>query len=192
VNTAGNEDNTMTAETIGYDYIVVGSGAGGGTVAARLAEAGKRVLLLEAGGDPVKLHGGDALSPDVNRLPDDYNVPVFHAISSENNAMKWDFFVDHYSDPEKQKRDPKYSSNWSEQTTPPVNPAFGGATRPDLAVGRSEYAKGILYPRAGTLGGCTAHNAMITVYSNDSDWDYIETLTGDSSWSNKNMRAYSK
>ena len=34
-----------------YEYIVVGSGAGGGTVAARLAEAGKTVLLLEAGGD---------------------------------------------------------------------------------------------------------------------------------------------
>ena len=34
------------------EYLVVGSGAGGGTVAARLAEAGKHVILLEAGGDP--------------------------------------------------------------------------------------------------------------------------------------------
>jgi len=30
-----------------YDYVVVGAGAG--TVAARLAEAGHRVLVLEAG-----------------------------------------------------------------------------------------------------------------------------------------------
>jgi choline dehydrogenase len=34
-----------------FEYIVVGTGAGGGPVAANLAKAGKRVLVLEAGGD---------------------------------------------------------------------------------------------------------------------------------------------
>ena len=34
-----------------WDYVIVGSGAGGGTLAARLAESGMRVFLLEAGGD---------------------------------------------------------------------------------------------------------------------------------------------
>jgi choline dehydrogenase len=35
-----------------YEYIVVGSGAGGGPLAANLAKSGCRVLLLEAGSDP--------------------------------------------------------------------------------------------------------------------------------------------
>jgi len=77
------------------EFIVVGSGAGGGPLAARLAEAGHRVILLEAGGDPRELAGGDLVEPNVNRLPHDYDVPAFHAFASENEALKWDFFVRH-------------------------------------------------------------------------------------------------
>ena len=45
---AGGQNNSPE---FGAEYIVVGSGAGGGTVAARLAESGFKVLLLEAGGE---------------------------------------------------------------------------------------------------------------------------------------------
>ena len=33
-----------------YDVIIIGSGAGGGTLAHRLAPSGKRILILERGG----------------------------------------------------------------------------------------------------------------------------------------------
>ncbi len=33
-----------------YDVIIIGTGAGGGTLARHLAPSGKRVLLLERGG----------------------------------------------------------------------------------------------------------------------------------------------
>ena len=49
---------------------------------------------------------------------------------------------------------------------------------------------GVLYPRAGTLGGCTAHNAMILVCPHESDWDRIAQSTGDPSWSATNMQGY--
>jgi choline dehydrogenase-like flavoprotein len=35
-----------------YDVIVIGSGAGGGTLVNRLAPSGKKVLLLERGDSP--------------------------------------------------------------------------------------------------------------------------------------------
>ncbi|HXO89837.1 MAG TPA: GMC oxidoreductase [Stellaceae bacterium] len=150
-----------------FDYIVVGSGAGGGTLAARLAEAGRSVLLLEAGGDPRLLSGTNDYQPGINRLPDDYDVPAFHGFASENDAMRWDFFVRHYASDELQAKDPKYVRDY-----------------------RGEPVNGVLYPRAGTLGGCTAHNAMIFVYPHNADWDGIARLTGDASWNAEAMRHY--
>ena len=150
-----------------YEYVVVGSGAGGGTLAARLAEAGRHVLLLEAGGDPRRLSGSNDYQPGINRLPDDYDVPSFHGFASENDAMRWDFFVRHYADEAMQAKDPKYVRSY-----------------------RGQPVDGVLYPRAGTLGGCTAHNAMILVYPHNADWDEIARLTGDPSWNAEAMRRY--
>src|SRR5687768_7926566 len=150
------------------EYIVIGSGAGGGTVAARLAERGYRVLVLEAGGDPRTIRGGNPLQPSANTLPDDYDVPAFHGLSTENDAIRWDFVVRHYADEAQQRRDLKYID-----------------TLPD---GRP--ADGVLYPRAAALGGCTAHNAMILTYPFNSDWDQLADLTGDPSWRAAAMRGY--
>ena len=142
-------------ERLEWDYVIVGSGAGGGTLAARLVESGMRVFVLEAGGDPLRI--------SADRLPEDYDVPDFHAAACENPAMSWDFRVRHYADERRQARDPKY-----------------------------ERGRGVLYPRAAALGGCTVHNAMIFMLPHASDWDHIAQMTGDRSWRASNMRRYAK
>jgi choline dehydrogenase len=133
------------------EYIVVGSGAGGGTVAARLAEKGHRVLLLEAGGEDT---------------PWNYRVPVFHALATEDEDMRLDHYVRHYADEARQERDPKY------------------------LVERAAGRRGVYYPRARTLGGCTAHYAMIIIRPHDSDWRAIRDATGDASWAPAKMNEY--
>ncbi|KAK3688751.1 hypothetical protein B0T22DRAFT_512491 [Podospora appendiculata] len=76
---AGNAETTPAT----YEYIVVGSGAGGGVVAARLAMAGHKTLLLEAGRD--------------FGLEDEprYRVPSFHPQATEAGRWAWHFRAGH-------------------------------------------------------------------------------------------------
>jgi choline dehydrogenase len=155
------------AQATDYEYIVVGSGAGGGPLAARLALAGHKTLLIEAGDD--------------QGASDNYTVPAYQAKSTEDPAMAWDFFVRHYSDDVQQEKDFKLVYNT------PSGGQYTGLTPPP-----GSSIKGILYPRSATLGGCTAHNALVTIYPDRDDFQYLADLTGDDSWSPSNMRNYFK
>lgn len=76
-----------------YEYVIVGSGPGGSPLSARLALAGHSVLLIDAGGD-----FGDDLT---------VQLPALHPYASEYDPIKWNYFVQHYSDPVQQARDSK-------------------------------------------------------------------------------------
>lgn len=69
--------NALTTHQTGdeYDYIVIGSGPGGGTVASNVARAGYSVLLLEAGDNAAEEPFG--------------NYPA---------SSTWDFFVKHHEE----------------------------------------------------------------------------------------------
>ena len=92
--------------------------------------------------------------------PEVAQVPAFHPHASEHPDLSWEFFVKHYANPNQP------DSKWDN-------------TR-----------NGIFYPRAATVGGCTLHNAMITICGPSGDWDEIAQITKDNSWSGERMRSY--
>ncbi|SMF82788.1 GMC family oxidoreductase [Pseudobacteriovorax antillogorgiicola] len=95
------------------DFVIVGSGAGGGTLAARLVEYGYSVILIDAGPKETNIAG---------------TVPALHASASEDPARAWKFFVKHFE--ENPERDPKYAD--TDQGGPgifyPRGSAIGGST----------------------------------------------------------------
>ena len=148
-----------------FDYVIVGSGAGGGPLACRLAIAGYKTLLLEAGGDP---------TGNVN-----ISVPAYQAVVTQDPTLRWDIFVNHYKDQNRAKRDPKYVYE-----TGPYQYHVG----PNPPSGARE--KGILYPRGSGLGGSVTHNALIWITPHKRDFDTIAQITGDDSWAASNMNQY--
>ncbi|HEY7425966.1 MAG TPA: GMC family oxidoreductase [Gemmataceae bacterium] len=153
-------DDWKAPDRTPLDFIVVGTGAGGAPLAARLAERGYTVLVVEMGPEtPPKLS-------DVNVEPTE--VPLLHIESTEDERLSLRFFVKHFDDDPDGSLDPKVHL--------PNN------TRRD--------ERGIFYPRAQGVGGCTIHNAMITVCGLSEDWDEIAEATEDESWRGERMRAY--
>ncbi len=142
-----------------YDYIVVGSGPGGGPLASNLARAGYETLIIEAGSDE---------SADRNT-----HVAAYFASTGIPDNLHWDFYVRHYSD---LKRTLKFEhlvwrlpngDRW-------VGP---GGKEP-----KGAKLLGVHYPRGATLGGSSIVNAGAVFLPSNSDWDYIVGQTGDDSW----------
>ncbi len=140
-----------------YDFIVVGSGAGGGPLASRLARAGCQVLLLEAG-------------QDVGGRPE-YQVPAMHALSTEHEDMAWWYFVQHHADASIDAED----SKWTERgILYPRGTALGGSTAVNALVtvlpSRSDWN------RMATLTGDPGWraDAMDPYYDRVREWLSIE------------------
>jgi choline dehydrogenase len=153
-------DEWKDADRTGLDFIIVGAGAGGAPLASRLVERGYTVLAVEMG--PEK-----PTKPQDSEV-EDTEVPLLHSETTEDDRHSLRFFVKHFDE------DPAGS------TDPKVHQTSGPPSDED----------GIFYPRAQGVGGCTVHNAMITVCGASEDWDEIAEATGDESWRGERMRPY--
>jgi choline dehydrogenase len=129
-----------------FDYIVVGSGAGGGPLASSLARASFSVLLLEAG-------------EDYSEDRDYTDIPILNPLATERPGSSWQFFVNHYSDSERAKRDSKFCSE--EIECEDICRTSDGNYPEDKT--------GIFYPRGYTIGGSTAVNALVPVKAHNAD-----------------------
>lgn len=147
-----------------YEYIVVGSGPGGGGLAANLARAGHSVLLIEAGEE------------EVNNT-NSYLVTT-NTLAINDPRTRWDFFV---------SRDtPELDDQYEYLTWRQTNGSYYVGLDPPEGAERL----GIYYPRAGTVGGCAMHNAAYVSLPADVDWDDMANMTGDDSWLTPNMRQH--
>ncbi|KAI1436678.1 choline dehydrogenase mitochondrial precursor [Xylaria sp. CBS 124048] len=148
-----------------YEYIVVGSGPGGAPLAVNLAKAGHSVLLVDAGGDYGHLRQVES--------------PALANPSSERNEVSWGFFTHHYANKTMAAKDRKLTY------LTPSGQYYSGVNPPD-----GSTVLGNFYPRYGGLGGCSEHNALVSLLPSKNDFNYIRDLLEDDSWDNDNMRQY--
>src|SRR5262245_57485869 len=81
------------------DFILVGSGAGGAPLAARLVERGYTVLVIEMG--PEKPARSDKTEVE------NTEVPLLHSETTEDERHSLRFFVKHFDGAPAQSLDPK-------------------------------------------------------------------------------------
>ena len=193
------------------DFIVVGTGAGGGPLAARLAEAGHSVLVLEAGKQSNKK---------------DTSVPFMNSKAAEDPELQWDYWVDHLSPemakttrvkafeflPNMQARTgtPSCTSNKPQDADEGTCSKNGHKLFKFNTPAQNEYKvcdaeagckqvkfedmprDKVLYPRASGVGGCTLHNVMILMMPPAADWDRLAAATGEERWADKHVRTVFK
>ncbi|KAL5121974.1 hypothetical protein ACEQ8H_000190 [Pleosporales sp. CAS-2024a] len=165
LNTPCTASQSVATDSNTYDYIVTGSGPGGGTIATNLARAGYSVLLIEAG----------------DNEENDIRTQILALTSFSNHAVTWHFFVRHSDDEERTKR-------YKLLVWRLTNGEYWVGVDPAVDGHQNATRLGVFYPRGATLGGSAVVNAAATFLPSDSDWNYFDKGVGDGLWNATVMR----
>lgn len=126
-----------------YEYIVVGSGAGGGLLASRLALAGHTVLLFDAGHDVGNISS--------------VQIPAKSGAVAEDPELAWNFYIRQYDNDTLAHASDKavwQTANGSQYVgnQPPPGASYTVRYFSFTSLKReSNILQGVLYPRVGAL-----------------------------------------
>ncbi len=161
-----NETSVTDHEEPIYDFVIVGSGAGGGPLAANLALAGFSVAVLEAGS---------------NHECEYYDIPVMQAYASEDDNMAWNFYVSHYDDPQRGAQDSKWVAEEG-GIYYPRGSTIGGSTAVSAMVHIGAQARDWDALAALTGDDTWSSEHMRTIFERIENWQGVDAqpLPGDS------------
>lgn len=172
-----------------YDYIVVGAGAAGSIVAARLAQAKNKVLLLESGADT---------RPNSGNL-DDYAKTLTESPMILNYFLAWMHFpinlVNETFTVTPWHIDTHINVRQGDDSLYQTTAGFSKAddkepSTHDIAEDESNnvlFPRYYHYPRASGAGGCVQHHAMVHGRGSLRIYDRIAKFVNDQSWNSQNI-----
>ncbi len=173
-----------------FDYIVVGAGSAGSVIAARLATARRRTLLLEGGEDTRE---GQGVLDSFNKFTWETGSIAYYFAGWSGYPIDLKTYTTHsainhleHRSNIRQGPDSLYSTTVGFRKEDDVEPPNGSGFN-SFHANNIVFPRYYHYPRAAGAGGSAQHHAMVHGRGSSAVYDRIASIVGDQSWSGANI-----